>query len=152
MATFKTPSLPPGGTSLFFGSKQIFDAFVFSDGTVKKGFGAFGYQVLNPAGSLMTEGFSRMTYGTRDSTTAEFEGLIAALTAAHTSGARAVWVGIDSFEAILHTAKESDRYKTLLDRLHEVLKNLEFVCVQAIARKDNKWADHLARKGIAHIR
>ena len=149
---FVAPSCPPGGTELRFGNSGDYDAFLFSDGTVKRGVAGGGYSLLNTRGVEVRADVIRLAERTLDSTKAELMALLAALQACAQTGVRRLWVGTDSYQLLEHAAKSSSRYADCWHRLAALLGQFEAVTLQAIERRRNKRADALARQSIAHIR
>ena len=149
---FHRPALPPGGSVYACGTPGEFDGYAMTDGTVKRGWAACAYVLLDRQGREMAARWSRLAAPTRDSTEAEFAALAMALDAAHAHGLRRLWVGTDSFQLIEHALKRSAGYRPYVGSLDQARERFEHLYVQAIARRHNARADGLARQGVAHLR
>lgn len=149
---FSHPPLPPGGPVARFGSPRSFDAFGFCDGSLKRHVGACGSLLLDTNGALVAESSRTLQGLFMDSNQVEFQGLLDTLSAAALLNIKSLWIGVDCFELVFHMLKNSLRYTKDLTLLAELISRFEHVCIQAIARKHNKQADALARKGIINIR
>lgn len=149
---FSIPAVARGGSTLQVGTAQPFDAFGFCDGTVKRATGAFGLVLFDAQGRESAAEWRQLDEQTVDSTTAEFAGLLELVSTALAQGVKSLWVGLDSFQVIEHAIKRSVRYEAFLTPLLQMLDRFDHVQLQAIARTENKRADALARKGIAHLR
>lgn len=149
---FNQPTMPPGGATVQFGTPAAFQCFGFCDGTVKRGIGACAFALLSFEGLVQATGWVTLNEPTSDSTHVEFEGLVRLLSEAASAGIRRLWVGTDSFQVLEHVRHGAGRYQPALQALHRLVAQFDYLQIQAIARKHNKLADALARKGIAHIR
>lgn len=76
---YQPPRLPPGGTVVRIGSEASFEAYAFCDGTVKKRHAAYAYVLLDAEGKERVTCWQSLDEPTRDSTTAEFAGVVAAV-------------------------------------------------------------------------
>lgn len=145
-------TLTAGGHQLSLGNGDIpFSHFGWSDGSVAKG--RMGAGVVVQSETTRVEVSQSIVKATQpDSTAAELCAISILLEKAMEQGAKAIQVGLDSFEAIAHFQKflcgKPTRYQAEVQKLQELAAQFERLELINIANRKNKEADNLSRKAI----
>lgn len=137
--------VPAGGKAMVFADTNPVHT-LYIDGSAKRGTIGGGALLLTPEGEFTQ--FWRFGIPSRDSNQAEILALLHALDwVTQVAPARTLQVYTDSYELLLHLAKQTERYLGLRE-LPELFVSRQVVRLQNIANEKNKRADALARKAL----
>lgn len=147
-------TLTAGGYQLTLGNTSIpFTHFGWSDGSVRKGKLGAGAVLVDGSATTRYTVSAPISKATQpDSTAAELGAVALLLEQAIEAGAKAIQIGLDSFEAVLHFQKflngKPTRYQLEVEKLQAMAQQFERLELINIENRRNKEADNLSRKAI----
>lgn len=143
---YSPPPLPPGGLFLRPVGREAPDCYLFVDACIKYPRVSGGALLLDNLGVVIWAHGKIFNLISRDSTLAELHALLFGLALIPQRNSCSVWVGTDSFQALEHLNKRSERYVEVIRGIELLARQFNQVHFQNIHRRHNKDADALAAK------